>query len=120
MVLVRAVGWLLLAFSVAALVYDGLAWWSAGTFRLAPVGELWARLDPAALLALEKSWGSALPDVWQWLVLPLIAVPAVPLFAGLGVALLWIGRSRDREDEPVGFVLGTRAPRRRRRSGGLS
>ena len=45
MVLFRALGWLLLAMAVGAVVYDGLVWWSEGVLRLLPLGELWSRLD---------------------------------------------------------------------------
>ncbi len=34
MVLFRALGWLLLALAVGAVVYDCLTWWSEGAFRL--------------------------------------------------------------------------------------
>ena len=45
MVLFRALGWLLLAMAVGAVVYDGLVWWSEGALRLLPLGELWSRVD---------------------------------------------------------------------------
>ena len=120
MVLVRAVGWLLLAMAVAAFVYDGLTWWSAGAFKLAPLGELWSRLDPGSLFAVEKSVGAQLPALWDWIMRPLLGTPALPILTLLGVLLVRAGQTRDREPEPVGFVLGSRPPRRRRRSGGLS
>ena len=34
MVVFRALGWLLLAMAVAAIVHDGLAWWTEGSFHL--------------------------------------------------------------------------------------
>jgi hypothetical protein len=120
MVLVRALGWLLLAATVAALVYDGLVWWSTGAFRLAPFGELWARLDPGSRVALERSLGGHVPGLWRWVVLPFLMTPAFPVLAVLGIVLLWFGQARTRPPEPVGFVLGGSRPRRRRRSSGLS
>lgn len=121
MVLVRAFGWLLLALAVAALVYDGLTWVSSGAFRLVPLGELWGQLDPAALYALEKDPARGFfSSLGRWLLLPVLALPALPVFAVLGLLLLRLGQPRTREPKPVGFVLGARPPRRRRRGGGLS
>ena len=38
MVVFRALGWLLLAMAVAAIVHDGLAWWTEGSFHLLGLG----------------------------------------------------------------------------------
>ena len=105
MVLVRALGWLLLAMAVAIVVYGGLAWWSEGAFRMVPLGEVWSRLDPDALDFLEGS------SSWRSTLAPLVEAPAAAVFAVLGVLCLWLGRRRSAE---ATFVLGGR-PRRRRR-----
>jgi hypothetical protein len=118
MVLVRALGWLLLMLAVAAIVYDGLSWWSAGAFHLAPLGEWWSRLDLGSYVAAEKGLPS---EFWQWVVRPVLETPALSVFVVLGLLLLWLGQPRSRAPEPVGFVLGgSRPPRRRRRGGSLS
>lgn len=119
MVLVRALGWLLLMLSVAAIVYDGLSWWSAGAFHLAPLGEWWSRLDLGSYVAAERGLPAAL---WRWVVQPILETPALSVFVVLGVLLLWLGgQRRTRQPEPVGFVLGgSRPPRRRRRGSSLS
>jgi len=49
MVVFRALGWLLLAMAVAAIVHDGLAWWTEGSFHLLGLGDLWAHLDTRSL-----------------------------------------------------------------------
>src|SRR5262245_23309642 len=119
MVLFRALGWLLLAMAVGAIVYDCLSWWSEGAFRLLPLGELWQRLDFDSLTraqsAIQRHLSSAL---WQWVAVPILRLPALPVFLMAGVILLWIGRRIGSRAEPG--LLGPRAPRRRRPRSGLS
>jgi hypothetical protein len=107
MVLVRALGWLLLAMALAILVYGGLTWWSEGAFGMVPLGEVWSRLDPGALDFLQGT--SPLRSNLAWL----LDAPAVLVFAVLGLLGLWLGRRRSAAQD-TGFVLGGR-PRRRRR-----
>jgi hypothetical protein len=119
MVLFRALGWLLLALAVAAVVHDGLVWWSDCALRLLPLGELWARLDFSSLhYAQTTIEGRAAGVFWNWMAAPLLRLPALPAFLMAGVIFLWIGRRIGSRAEP-GFV-GTRPPRRRRSRGGLS
>ena len=54
MVLFRALGWMLLALGVGAVVFDGLSWWSDGAFHLLVLGDLWSRLDLASLTAFQR------------------------------------------------------------------
>jgi hypothetical protein len=117
MVVFRALGWLLLAMAVAAIVHDGLAWWTEGAFHLLGLGDLWSHLDTRSLAdaqtAVQRHASSAL---WFWLVRPVLLVPVLPAFLVLGFLFLWIGsRSGGRPD--AGFLLGTRPPRRRRYRG---
>jgi hypothetical protein len=113
MVLLRGLGWVLLALAVTAIVYSGLAWWSDGTFRVVPLGELWSRLDPGALDFLESTSParSALS--------PLVDAPALAIFAIGGLLCLWFGRRRLAGNEAA-FVLGGRTRRRRRSRGALN
>ena len=78
MVLFRALGWLLLAMAVAAVVYDGLTWWSEGAFRLLALDELWSRLDLDSLdraqSVLQRHLSAAL---WLWIALPILRLPAL-------------------------------------------
>ena len=117
--LFRALGWLLLAMAVAAIVHDGLVWWTEGSFHLLSLGRLWAQLDVGSLggaqAAVQRHLSVAL---WAWLVRPFLMIPAVPAFLGLGVFFFWLGNRSNERPEP-GF-LGPRPPRRRRNRGGLS
>jgi hypothetical protein len=117
MVVFRALGWLLLAMAVAAIVHDGLAWWTEGSFHLLGLGDLWSHLDTRSLsdaqTAVQRRVSSGL---WFWLVRPVLMVPALPAFLVLGLFFLWIGNRRGGRPE-TGFVLGPRAPRRRRYRG---
>ena len=113
MVLFRALGWLLLALAVGAVVYDGLNWWSDGALRLLALGELWSRVDLASLNAFQQDLSGAL---WTQLLLPILKVPALPAFVIAGVLFLWFGRRIGSRTDPS-FLGGTRPPRRRRGRG---
>jgi len=116
MVVFRALGWLLLAMAVAAIVHDALAWWTEGSFRLLGLGDLWSHLDMRSLndtqTAIQRHVSSAL---WFWLVRPVLMVPVLPAFLVLGIVLLWIG-NRGGGHADSGFI-GSRPPRRRRSRG---
>ncbi len=118
MLLVRGLGWLLVALAVAVLVNDALSWWSEGGLRLSALGDLWSKLDPGSLGSTQVSVQRfANPGLWNWLARPVLATPALPVFLGIGLLLLWAGGlSSDGRPEP-GFVIGSRPPRRRRRGG---
>lgn len=118
MVLVRTLGWGLLALAVGAIVYDALAWWSDGAFHLLTLHELWARLDLGSLDRTEAGLQSPLSGMlWTGLLQPLLAVPALPAFILLGAFLVWLSRRGGSPGE-AGFLQGSRP--RRRRSRGLS
>jgi hypothetical protein len=117
MVVFRALGWLLLAMAIAAIVHDLLAWWTEGSFRLLGLGDLWSHLDMHSLAdaqtAIQRHVSSAL---WFWLIRPVLMIPALPAFLGLGLFFLWLGNRGRGAPEP-GFLLGSRPPRRRRYRG---
>ena len=114
MVLVRALGWFLLALAVAVTVNDALAWLSESQFHLLTLGELWTKLEPGSLAETQRSVQRfATPSLWQTLARPVLAVPAIPVFLGIGLLLLWAG-SRALGRPEAGTVLSTRPPRRRR------
>ena len=66
-----------------------------------------------AQTAVQRRVSSGL---WFWLVRPVLMVPVLPAFLVLGLFFLWIGNRRGGRPE-TGFVLGPRAPRRRRYRG---
>jgi hypothetical protein len=113
MVLFRALGWILLASAIGAVVFDGLTWWSDGGFRLLALGDLWSRVDLASLDALRRDVSGA---VWSSLLMPILRVPALAAFVIGGVLFLWLGRRIGSRTEPS-FLGGSRPPKRRRGRG---
>jgi hypothetical protein len=117
MVVFRALGWLLLAMAFAAVVHDGLAWWTEGSFHLLGLGDLWSHLDMGSLSnaqsAVQRHVSQAL---WNWIIRPVLAVPVLPAFVVLGMIFLWLGGNSDARAES-GTLLGSRPPRRRRNRG---
>lgn len=117
MVVFRALGWLLLAMAFAAVVHDGLAWWTEGSFHLLGLGDLWSHLDMRSLSnaqsAVQRHVSSAL---WSWIIRPVLAVPVLPAFVVLGLIFLWLGGNGEARAES-GILLGSRPPRRRRNRG---
>jgi hypothetical protein len=117
--LVRAFGWLLLALALAAVVHDALAWWSEGSLRLLTLSGLWSRLDIGSLTGFQDGIERYIhPAVWNWVIGPLLTVPALLAFVVLGLICLWLGR-RPGGRVPAGFVMGSRPPRKRRGRIGL-
>jgi hypothetical protein len=116
--LFRALGWLLLAMAVAVVVHDGLAWWSEGSFRLFGLGELWSKLDIGSLKQAEGMVQGLSGSLWSSVVGPVLTVPAVLAFLGLGVVFLWIGGRAGAPEAPT--YIGAGRQKRRRSRGGLS
>src|SRR5258708_26069777 len=113
MVLFRALGWLLLAMAVGAVVYDGLAWWSEGVLRLLPLGELWSRLDLDSMNRTQSAVQRHLSvGLWNWLALPILRLPALPMFVIAGTIFLWLGRRIG--SRAAASFIGSPPPRRRR------
>ena len=103
--------------AVAAVVHDGLAWWTEGTFHLLGLGDLWSHLDVRSLGDAQNAVQRHLSgSLWTWLVRPILLIPALPTFLTLGTVFLWLG-GRDGEAAEGGFVIGSRPPRRRRSRG---
>src|SRR5262245_27865767 len=97
MVLFRALGWILLALAIGAVVFDGRSWWSDGVFRLLALGDLWSRVDLGSLNALQQDVSGA---VWSRLLVPILRVPALATFVISGVLFLWLGRRVGSRAEP--------------------
>ena len=115
----RVLGWLLLAMAVAVVVHDVLAWWTEGAFRLLSLADLWAHLDIRSLSDAQTAVQRHLSvSLWNWIVRPILVIPALPAFLALGLLCLWLGH-RGGPAEPH-LLTGTRPPRRRRSRGGLS
>src|SRR5258708_12469749 len=88
MVVIRGLGWLLLAMALAAIVHDGLTWWSDGSFHLLGLGDLWSRLDIRSLgdtqSAVQRHLSGAL---WTWVLRPVLIIPPLPPFLPLALLL---------------------------------
>lgn len=117
MVLFRALGWVLLAMAVGAVVFDALTWWTEGAFRLLVLGDLWSRVDLGSLNRVESGLEHRLSGVlWHGVLLPILRVPALPAFVIAGVFFLWLGRRIGSRAEPA-FLGGASRPRKRRSRG---
>jgi hypothetical protein len=122
MVLFRALGWLLLVMTVATAVQNGLTWWSEGAFRFLTLGDVWAHLDYGSLSGIQAYLTLHVSaHGWSWGAMPLLRLPALPVFLVLGLFCLWIGQTggetRRSSGRPSGFAVGARRPRRRRGRG---
>jgi hypothetical protein len=121
-VVLRALGWVLLAMAVAAIVHDALTWWTGGSFHLLGLGDLWSHLDVRSLgdvqSAIQRHLSAAL---WNWVARPVLMVPALPAFVVLGLLFLWLG-NRSSASPEADYLTGSRPARlrRRRNRGGLS
>lgn len=88
----RILGWLCLlaggGFAAADLLSP-----APGGFTLRALGQWWFFLHPDSLQLAQPAIERHLsPFLWDPLVLSVLQVPAALLFAGLGVALLLLGR----------------------------
>jgi hypothetical protein len=119
MVPLRALGWLLLALALGAVVYDCLNWWFDGTFHLLALGDIWSRLDLGSFRAVQAALQRTLSGVlWTAVLLPILQIPALAAFVIGGVLCLWLGGRGGGQAGEASF-LGMSRPRRRR-SRGLS
>ncbi len=119
MVVFRALGWLLLAMAFAAVVHDGLAWWTEGSFRLLGLGDLWSHLDVRSMSDAQSSVQRHVSSsLWNWIIRPILTVPVLPAFVVLGLIFLWLGGGGSSEGRSEsGLLIGSRPPRRRRHRG---
>jgi hypothetical protein len=104
LVVLRVLGWVFLAIALWLGVRDGLLLLETGSFEIAPLGQIWADIDRDSLLLLEPGIVRHLhPALWDWIVFPLLQVPAVLAFLVPGLVLAVVARNA--------------TPRRRRRPG---
>ncbi len=102
--LLRVLGWILLAIALWLGAHDGLALLETGDFEPTPLGQVWADIHRDSLLLLEPGIVRHVhPALWEYVVFPLLQVPAALIFAVFGLALALAARSQ--------------TPRRRRRPG---
>ena len=97
MVVGRFLAWLMFVLMLVSGVVDVVVGWRTGTWRLDAVGEVWAYLHRNSLLLAEPAIDRHVwPGLWQTVVVPILLLPAAPLFAVLGSVLMLVFRHRQR------------------------
>ncbi len=97
MIVGRLIGWL---FIIAALVAEGHdLWglWDTGHFQISALGQLWAEVNRNSLLLLQPAIQRHVAVwLWDWVIFPLLQLPAVLTLAVPGILLVWLFRRRNR------------------------
>lgn len=88
----RFVGFWLVAGGFVALIVDGTRSIAASRLLFISAGEAWLALAPQNL----EHAAAAAPQLWPKLMGPLLALPASVLLVLAGLALLGLGRTRER------------------------
>ena len=91
MIVGRILGWILVALSLAALVWDFFGRAEGEAFRAAPLGQRWFQIDAGSLNALQAGVERYVsPELWDSVFFPLLEWPAFlfPLVPGLLLVLL--------------------------------
>jgi hypothetical protein len=93
----RFIGLLLLALGFIFLVYDGIRSISDGSVLITKTSYVWSVINDASLQSfqalVERRIG---PDVWQFVIAPILEQPASAVAAVLGVVLIVLGRKKKR------------------------
>ena len=91
----RIIGFLLLAAGFVALVLDGTRAIAEGRFSPMPLGGLGHQLFKERFLLLQPGVERHLhPALWQYVIQPLLELPAFPLLGLLGLLLLFLSRPK--------------------------
>ena len=96
--ILRFLGWIFALLAAMALVHDGWAASQGGPMRLSAVGELWFNYHSASLNFMQAiTQRYVAPEIWDNAVRPYFLLqPALLVFAGLAIVLLFLGRLRRR------------------------
>jgi hypothetical protein len=92
MIVVRVIGWVVLAAGIVVFGRDLLAWHDLRVLAPVSLSQLWLELNRGSLVSLQD----ALP---QWIVLilrPVLALWAAPCLVLLGFVLAWSARKHRR------------------------
>ncbi len=97
MPVLRFLAMLLFLVAAIALATDATrAYWGSGQL-FTPLAQHWNDLAPNALAGARRAVsGSLHPAVWDWMIAPLLKVPAWIAFAALAIPAAWFGRRRRR------------------------
>ncbi|MHA1569749.1 MAG: hypothetical protein ACTSXZ_09775 [Alphaproteobacteria bacterium] len=89
----RIVGWGLLLLAAAALGWEVIAWGLTGNYEVLLPGRLWASIDrPSLNLTQAVVQRYILPELWDYLILPLLLAPLWLVLAVPGLLLALLGR----------------------------
>ena len=88
----RFLGWLLLLTASVVLVRDAIAWTDTHSFVPLSLGGLWSNLSAGGPIALRITIERVAPWLWAMGIRPVLSIWALPVFAILGLAVLWFCR----------------------------
>lgn len=88
----RFIGFWLLVGACAALIVDGTRTIAASALRLTSAGDAWFTLAPGMMERAEMMVLIRWPELWSWVMLPLLSLPAFLLPGVLGLLLLVLGQ----------------------------
>jgi len=96
-IVVRLIGWLLMAIALTLLARETYIWLDTGAWEILPAGELWFNIHKDSLLLVQPAIERYLdPALWD----PIETLLTWPAWLVVGVPallLLWIPRRRKRE-----------------------
>jgi len=94
--LFRFIGFWLLAGGFVALIVDGTRSIAASAPLFTSAGDAWFIIAPGSLERFEAAGRASLPTVWNVVLVPLLSLPAFVVLVAVGLALLGLGRVRQR------------------------
>ncbi len=94
----RIVGWGLLLLAVAALGWEVIAWGLTGQYESRLPGQIWASIDrPSLNLTQAVVQRYVLPELWDYVLLPVLLAPLWLVLAVPGLLLALLCRPRLRK-----------------------
>ena len=93
----RVIGWALVWAALAALGWDLAIWARSGSYAALLPGQLWASIDrPGLNLVQAVIQRYVLPELWDWVLLPILLAPLWLVLALPGLVLAILCRRRGR------------------------
>ena len=92
MIVGRFFGWLLLFGAGVVLVRDALIWLDLRIVAPLSLQGLWSDLNADGLRATREAIMGLAPWIWSVGIAPVLSLWALPVFAVLGLVLLWVCR----------------------------
>lgn len=95
MIILRLIGFLLLAAGFISFVIDGVKSIASAKIVITPLGAAWAAVDlPSLNLAQAIVERYVWPFLWDPVMLNILLLPGWVVFTALGAALYYLGRRR--------------------------